>query len=40
MEIEACGTLRLILDTGFIMDLVDTTYVPVFTRSLILIQKT
>ena len=35
MEIEAIGTLRLILDTGFIMDLVDTVYVLVFTRNLI-----
>ncbi|RVW98915.1 Retrovirus-related Pol polyprotein from transposon TNT 1-94 [Vitis vinifera] len=35
VEIEAIGTLRLILDTGFIMDLVDTVYVPIFTRNLI-----
>ena len=34
-EIEAIGTLHLILDTGFIMDLVDTVYVPIFTRNLI-----
>ena len=35
MEIEAIGTLCLILDTSIIMDLVDTTYVSVFTRNLI-----
>ena len=39
VEIEAIGTLRLILDTGFIMDLVDTIYVPVFTRNLILVPR-
>ncbi|KAL6328200.1 hypothetical protein AAG906_034343 [Vitis piasezkii] len=35
VEIEAIGTLRLILDLGFIMDLVDIVYVPIFTRNLI-----
>ena len=39
MEIEVSGTLCLILDIGFIMDLVDTTYVPVFTRNLISVPK-
>ncbi|RVW24034.1 Retrovirus-related Pol polyprotein from transposon TNT 1-94 [Vitis vinifera] len=39
VEIEAIGTLRLILDTGFIMDLVDTVYVPVFTRNLISVPR-
>ena len=39
MEIEAIGTLRLILDTGFIMDLVDTVYVPIFTRNLISVPR-
>ena len=39
MEIEAIGTLRLILDIGFIMDLVDTTYGHVLTRNLILVAK-
>ena len=39
MEIEAISTLRLILDTGFIMDLVDTTYVLVFIRNLISVPK-
>ena len=39
MEIEAIGTLRLILDISFIMDLVDTTYVLVFIRNLILVPK-
>ena len=39
MEIEAIGTLHLILDTGFIMDLIDTTHVPVFTRNLISVPK-
>ena len=39
VEIEAIDTLRLILDSGFIMYLVDTTYVPVFTRNLISIPK-
>ena len=32
-------TLRLILDTGFIMDLVDTIYVSNFTRNLILVPR-
>ena len=39
MEIEAIGTLCLILNTGFIMDLVDTVYVPVFTRNLISVPR-
>ena len=39
MEIEAIDTIRLILDSGFIMDLVDTTYIPVFTRNLISVPK-
>ena len=39
VEIEAIGTLRLILDTGFIMDLVDTVYVPIFTRNLISVPR-
>ena len=40
VEIEAIDTLRLILDTDFIMDLVDIDYVPVFfTRNLILVPK-
>ncbi|RVW94724.1 Retrovirus-related Pol polyprotein from transposon TNT 1-94 [Vitis vinifera] len=39
VEIEAIGTLRLILDTSFIMDLVDTVYVPVFTRNLISVPR-
>ncbi|RVW29067.1 Retrovirus-related Pol polyprotein from transposon TNT 1-94 [Vitis vinifera] len=39
VEIEAIGTLHLILDTGFIMDLVDTVYVPVFTRNLISVTR-
>ena len=39
MEIETIDTLRLILDTGFIIDLVNTTYVPVFTRNLISVPK-
>ena len=39
VEIEAIGTLHLILDTGFIMDLIDTIYVPGFTRNLISVPK-
>ena len=39
VKIEVIVTLRLILDTGFIMDLVDTIYVPVFTRNLISVPK-
>lgn len=39
VEIEAIDTLRLILDTGFIMDLVDIVYVPVFTRNLISVPR-
>ena len=39
VEIEAIGTIRLILDIGFIMDLVDTTYIPLFTRNLISVPK-
>ena len=34
MEIEVIGVLRLHLDTGFIMALLDIIYVPVFTRNL------
>ena len=39
VEIKVIGTLRLILDIGFIMDLVDTIYVPIFTRNLILVPR-
>ena len=39
VEIKAIGILRLILDTGFIMDLVDIVYVPVFTRNLISVPR-
>ena len=39
VEIKVIGTLRLILDIGFIMDLVDTIYVPVFTRNLISVPR-
>ena len=39
LKFEAIGTLRLILDTGFIMDLVDTVYVPVVTRNLISVPR-
>ena len=39
VEIEAIGILCLILDTGFIMDLVDTVYVPIFTRNLISVPR-
>ncbi|RVW14991.1 hypothetical protein CK203_090430 [Vitis vinifera] len=39
VEIKAIDTLRLILDTGFIMDLVDTVYVLVFTRNLISVPR-
>ncbi|KAL6322423.1 hypothetical protein AAG906_008078 [Vitis piasezkii] len=39
VEIEAIDTFHLILDTGFIMDLVDTVYVLVFTRNLISVPK-
>ena len=39
VEIEAIGTLRLIFDTGFIMDLVDTIYVPIFTRNIISVPR-
>ena len=39
MEIEAIITLCLILDTGFIMDLVNTTCVSVFIRNLISVPK-
>ena len=39
MEIEVIGTLCLILVTGFIMDLVHTVYVPIFTRNLISIPR-
>ena len=34
-KIETIGTLRLILDTGFIIDLVNTIYVLIFIRNLI-----
>ena len=39
VEIEAIGNLHLILDIGFIMDLVDTIYVLVFTRNLISVPR-
>ena len=39
VKIEVRGILHLILDTGFIMDLVDTVYVPVFTRNLISVPR-
>ena len=39
MGVKAIGTLCLILDTGYIMDLVYTTYVLVFTRNLISVPK-
>ena len=39
VEIEFIGTLRLILDTGFIMDLVYIVYVAIFTRNLISVPR-
>ena len=39
VEIKAISTLHLILDTSFIMDLVNTVYVLVFTRNLISVPR-
>ena len=35
VDIEAIGTFLLVLDSGFILNLVNTAYVLVFTRNLI-----
>jgi len=37
--VEAVGTYRLILDTGYQLDLMDTFYVPSITRNLISLFK-
>ena len=36
---KAIGTYRLILSTGFVLDLEDTFYVPSFSRNLILVSR-
>ena len=38
-RVEAIGTYRLVLDTGFSLDLHDTFYVPAISRNLISISK-
>ena len=36
---EAIGTYRLILNTGFYLDLMDTFYVPSISRNLVSLSK-
>ncbi|KAK3001597.1 hypothetical protein RJ639_021603 [Escallonia herrerae] len=38
-QVEAVGTLRLVLESGFNLDLVDTVYVPSMTRNLISVSR-
>ncbi|KAK2988241.1 hypothetical protein RJ640_000002 [Escallonia rubra] len=38
-QVEAVGTLRLVLESGFNLDLVDIVYVPSMTRNLISISR-
>ena len=39
VPMEVIGTYRLILDTGYLLDLMDTFYVPSITRNLISLAK-
>ena len=39
VPVEAVGTYRLILDTGYHLDLMDTFYGPSITRNLISLSK-
>ena len=39
VPVEAVRTYRLILDTGYHLDLMDTFYVPSITRNLISLSK-
>ena len=39
VEIKVVGTMCLILDVDFVMDLINTICVPVFTRNLIAIPR-
>ena len=39
VDAEVIGTLHLILDSGFTLDLVNTVYVPVFPRNLVSISQ-
>lgn len=38
-RVEAVGTYRLVLDTGFILDLPNTFYVPDISRNLVSVSK-
>ncbi|KAK2975463.1 hypothetical protein RJ640_003616 [Escallonia rubra] len=38
-QVKAVGTLRLVLESGFNLDLVDTVYVPSMTRNLISVSR-
>ncbi|KAK3019178.1 hypothetical protein RJ639_004727 [Escallonia herrerae] len=38
-QVEAVGTLRLVLESGFNLDLVDTVYAPSMTRNLISVSR-
>ncbi|KAK3002114.1 hypothetical protein RJ639_021723 [Escallonia herrerae] len=38
-QVEVVGTLRLVLESGFNLDLVDTVYVPSMTRNLISVSR-
>jgi len=39
VPVEAVGTYRLILDTGFYLDLMDTFYVPSISKNLVSLSK-
>ncbi|KAK3007962.1 hypothetical protein RJ639_013793 [Escallonia herrerae] len=38
-QVKAVGTLRLVLESGFNLDLVDTVYIPSMTRNLISVSR-
>ena len=38
-HVEAVGTFRLVLKSGFVLDLENTVYVPSFSRNLVSIAK-
>jgi hypothetical protein len=39
LHVEAVGTFRLVLENGYILDLVNTLHVPSFSKNLISISK-
>ena len=38
-QVEAVGTFRLILESGFVLDLENTFYVPSFSRNLVSVSR-